>query len=468
MASKKELLQAQTWMRRRLLTAFTSGAPGGRELEPAAPTRGLVTGLVLAALVLGGSYAAGLFDRGLPDGWDDGRIVLVQDNAARYVTADGDLVPVPNMATARLLVPPGSEIITVSADLVADVHRRGAVGIVGAPDSLPALTAMVPDGWLACVAADGGTLTQVLAGEMPDGAGSPGATTGPAGSGSAPDGPSALVSVAAVADGDRSLYLVQDGVRYAVPDTAESVGVLRALGYTPEDAVPVEARWLALFGEGQELVPFTLPQAGEPVPGALANLPGATVGSVLEVGQGAYLVLADGELARLSPFADALYATGSGGLLGRIAVTPAQVASVPEVPVEESPLPRTWPVRLAVPVADGSVPCARLDVGGFTSWLEAGAPRPTGGVEVTPGAGAVALFTSSTDSASGPVRYVDENGVAYPVVDSPAGDVAAALTRLFGEGAGAVPVPYAWGDLFPSGPTLSISAAGTAIAPEGS
>ncbi|MBN8882449.1 MAG: type VII secretion protein EccB, partial [Salana multivorans] len=101
MATKKELLEAQSFSRRRLLTAFTSGAPGGRELEPATPLRGLVAGIVLAALVVAGSFAAGLFNRALPDGWDNGAIILVKDNAARYVSVDGSLVPVPNMASAR-------------------------------------------------------------------------------------------------------------------------------------------------------------------------------------------------------------------------------------------------------------------------------------------------------------------------------------------------------------------------------
>ena len=39
MASKRELVEAHSYNRRRLVTAFLSGAPGGREVEPAKPGR---------------------------------------------------------------------------------------------------------------------------------------------------------------------------------------------------------------------------------------------------------------------------------------------------------------------------------------------------------------------------------------------------------------------------------------------
>ena len=59
MASKQELIQAHRFSRRRLLTAFTSGAPGGRELAPAKPLRGVVVGLALAVLTAVGTLVVG-------------------------------------------------------------------------------------------------------------------------------------------------------------------------------------------------------------------------------------------------------------------------------------------------------------------------------------------------------------------------------------------------------------------------
>ncbi len=52
MSSKKDLVEAHSFNRRRLITAFVSGAPGGREVEPVRYGRTLVGGLVLALLIV--------------------------------------------------------------------------------------------------------------------------------------------------------------------------------------------------------------------------------------------------------------------------------------------------------------------------------------------------------------------------------------------------------------------------------
>ena len=59
MATKTDLVEAYSFSRRRLVTAFVSGAPGGREVEPARPGRALVGGLALALLVVAGGAVTG-------------------------------------------------------------------------------------------------------------------------------------------------------------------------------------------------------------------------------------------------------------------------------------------------------------------------------------------------------------------------------------------------------------------------
>jgi len=49
--SRKDLLEAQAFTRRRLLAALVSGAPGGREPEPTGTGRALLGGVVVAVLV---------------------------------------------------------------------------------------------------------------------------------------------------------------------------------------------------------------------------------------------------------------------------------------------------------------------------------------------------------------------------------------------------------------------------------
>ena len=61
MATKKDLVEAYSFSRRRLVTAFVSGAPGGREVEPARPGRTIVGGLALAVLLIAGAAIAGIF-----------------------------------------------------------------------------------------------------------------------------------------------------------------------------------------------------------------------------------------------------------------------------------------------------------------------------------------------------------------------------------------------------------------------
>lgn len=51
MTSRKDLLEAQAFTRRRLLTVLVGGAPDGREPEPAATVRALLGGAVVAVLV---------------------------------------------------------------------------------------------------------------------------------------------------------------------------------------------------------------------------------------------------------------------------------------------------------------------------------------------------------------------------------------------------------------------------------
>jgi hypothetical protein len=137
-ASKRDLVEAQTYSRRRLLTAFTSGAPGGRELEPTKPLRGVVAGVSLSVLLVLGSLGFGLLSPTLPDGWDDQSLVIVEGDGSRYVGIQGTLHPVLNVTSARLVLDSGSfHVVDVSEDDITDAPRGATIGIAGAPDELP-------------------------------------------------------------------------------------------------------------------------------------------------------------------------------------------------------------------------------------------------------------------------------------------------------------------------------------------
>ena len=60
MATRRDLAQAHAFDRRRLVTAFRSGAPGGREVEPAHTGRALAGGVGLGLLLIGAAVVRGV------------------------------------------------------------------------------------------------------------------------------------------------------------------------------------------------------------------------------------------------------------------------------------------------------------------------------------------------------------------------------------------------------------------------
>src|SRR5829696_3192439 len=107
MASKRDLVEAHSFNRSRLVTAFLSGAPGGREVEPARYGRTLVGGVVLAGLLLAGAAVSGKLSQPVDKDWlDPGVMVVGKESGSRFLPGDkknvGTLYPVLNTASARL------------------------------------------------------------------------------------------------------------------------------------------------------------------------------------------------------------------------------------------------------------------------------------------------------------------------------------------------------------------------------
>ena len=105
MATKKDLVEAQSFAKRRLTTAFVAGAPGGREVEPNNPLKAIIGGVALSVVLILGSLAFGWFKSSLPDDWGNDRLVIAKQSGARYVSIKKVLHPVINTTSARLLIP---------------------------------------------------------------------------------------------------------------------------------------------------------------------------------------------------------------------------------------------------------------------------------------------------------------------------------------------------------------------------
>lgn len=432
MASKKDLLDAQSFSRRRLLTAFTSGAPGGKELEPARPLRAVATGVALAVMVVLGGLFYGLMRPGLADGWDNNTVILVKDSGARYLSIDGTLYPVLNATSARLLVPSGEyRVITVDASAIKNVPVAPTVGILGAPDDLPDASSLVGDGWTACPA---GQTTAV----------------------SLPGSASATTSIdAALVTSDDALYVVVGSYRYPVDSGSDDV--LRQLGLTGVRAVPVDSRWLNLFQAGSPLAPLVIEGAGDNT--GNANLP---VGAVVHPQGSAdrFVITADHELAPISDLAYQLYFLGTGIRLGgEREVTPGEIASLPTA--NQRAGAADWPTGELRPLQDGSSPCALLthDARGLalTTLAVTTSPPAQGGITITPHAGALVLATGQGAQTIGEIHVIDDSGTSFAV---PHADDEI-LARLGYTTDHIAQVPLVWTEFFPAGPPLTVEAAGT-------
>ena len=108
-ATKKDLVEAHSFSRRRLVTAFVCGAPGGREVEPVRPGRVLIGGIALSVLLLAGAAIAGFLVGRPNSAWlENGSFVISKETGERYVVLRGGDDPllqrVPNYLSAQLLL----------------------------------------------------------------------------------------------------------------------------------------------------------------------------------------------------------------------------------------------------------------------------------------------------------------------------------------------------------------------------
>ncbi|WP_029144849.1 type VII secretion protein EccB [Microbacterium luticocti] len=436
MATKADLIQAQSFSQRRLLTAFVSGAPGGKELEPAKPLRAVIAAIALSIALIAVGAFWGFIQPGLPQGWQNGRLVLAKDTGARYVTVDGTLHPVVNTASARLLIPAKDfTVISTDQSQLDGVPLGSTLGIVGAPDALPAASALVGDGWTACVTDAAAVSTRI----------------GGTGAAAATD------AAVLVRTGD-DLFVVAGHTRYPVHGTHIDA-VLRAAGITSSTPRNVPASWINLFDPGTELAPITV-GTGHPV-----GTSGLASGEVVHIAQTAenerFLITDAGELAALSPLAWQLYQLGDGPSVH--APTEVSAAQVSGLPTARTPAGGAdWPKQGFTALAGDQRACALLTHDGQAPQTVLAA-QPTSaeaaaGVQVKGGSGALVEAGAGAGS-SRMLTLIDATGTAFALPGADAETVA----RL-GYGSDDVrTIEAGWIDLLPAGPALSTEAAGKTV-----
>ena len=457
MATKKDLVEAYSFSRRRLVTAFLSGAPGGREVEPSRPGRTVVGGLALAVLLVAGGAIASVLASRTPEDWNQvGLVVTRGDQPATYVILEEDdppeLVPVINITSAQLIL--GADVKATSVDQeVVDEETPGIpIGILGAPQTLPRPDRFIESGWTACTDDGVGIAVDVSEEEKVQ------RTTTQA---------IVVQSVGAhwlIATSNSGEGKLQRAYRYPISED-ESDQLLVNFHLGPRaGAISVPQEWLALFPEGGAIGPagFGVPRFGQPAQNS--PVPGARVGDYIVLGEGGAMVV-DGGFQALDTFALAV--------LQNITVRdgPTQLeGGAPQGYDQSDHLASHWPDTELKPL--NSAPCAQLDVAAGQVprvWL---AGSPTGDAEspaqgsegaipddqrnVTLDRGHAAFVQVGTwdETESDSTVVVDPLGKAYPLVGGPI-----TLEKLGYDLSTAPLVPDEWAGLFDEGVALSTSAA---------
>jgi type VII secretion protein EccB len=465
MKSRKDQVQAYFFVVGRLAAAVTHGKPDVLESPSKRMTTGTVLGFVLAAVIMG---VFGIFGMFVPSGGDsswrqEGALVMDKTSGARYVYLGGQLRPVLNYSSARLVsAESGGKITSVSPGALAGTPVGPAIGIAGAPDSLPAPDKVDAGPWTVCVQGattpSGAAVITLLLGH-------------PAGT-ALGDGQAFLVSVPGGA-----LYLVSRGKRFHVPGSA----VAAALGYGALHPFDVPPAWLNTLPQGPDLTAPAVAGIGEP--GPVIEGRQSLVGQVYRVRNPVidteqdYLVRRDG-LAVLSRTGAALLLAAPGtrqaypdGAIEPVRVGPEALtglpvaasagiaAELPPVPPEVVSPPAGWqPCVRQTPVTGGAaVPVAELVPGDRV--VRASVPLGTHQAGMTadrvaiPAGRGVLAHDVPAPGAGGVTYLVTEAGEKFPLAD------AETVSALGYTAAAAVPVPVPLLDLLPTGPLLSGDAA---------
>jgi type VII secretion protein EccB len=477
MQSKRDQVQAHTFMMSRLTSGMLLANPDAPESPLSRTSRGVVFGLIVGVLISAGALVFGLISPGGNESWKSAKSLVVNsDTGARYLYVHGRLRPVRNYATALLVG--GGKLQT------SDVHTaslRGTpigapIGIPSAPDSVPARGDLDSAPWQVCstvkdTQTDSTSSTRTAATTLVAGAPADGQGVG-SGRGLLVRGP------------DKVTYLVWRGERMKLDKAS---GAATSLGYGSVTPRPVSAAFLDALVPGSPLTPPPVPGQGHPGPSLGGR--SSTVGQVFQVrvpgSAPQYYLLRSAGLEPLTSTQAALVlgdpATRQKAYHGsspHATVLGADSLKAHQAPGSEgrSPVAGGLPISPPKPasVPSGSSACARVQSGHggtkvTTSLLPKSALRPVAqtpsenvtpaclrvdATVVRPGHGALVRALSASGTTVGNTTYlVTDSGAKYRVPSAPALE----SLKYSQRDVQAVPSPLL--SMLPSGPDLNPSAA---------
>ncbi|WP_052412216.1 type VII secretion protein EccB [Streptomyces mutabilis] len=493
MQSKRDQVHAHSFMMGRLSSGLLTADPDAPESPLGRTTRGVVFGVLVTVLIGAGTVVYGLLRPGGNDSWRDGEhLVVNRDTGARYLWTgtDGVLHPVRNFASARLIGGPDLPTADVRTASLADVPVGAAVGIPGAPESLPGPDRLDAGAWHMCVTGPAGALPDTSGTGADTGVDQPGNTTlvagAPVGAGDVESDRGVLVS-----GPDGTEYLVWRGSRLQLDSASDA---RNALGYGSEEPVPVSAAFLDALAPGPALKPPEVPGRGEEGPEIGGE--SSRIGQLYEVsvpgGGSTYHLLREDGMVPLTRLGAALVlgdpATQKDAYQGRSPEVrtvgtdalrehrskdagTAVSAGLPDAPPVPQSVPRGTALCAQVEGDDGGarissvlVPLTRLAPvavsQGTDQPLEA-ACVPADATVVRSGRGALVRALHASGAAHAGTTYlVAENGVKYRVPDENALE---ALGYAVSD-VGSMPAPLL--AALPTGADLDPAAASGDVEPE--
>ncbi|GLY28937.1 type VII secretion protein EccB [Kineosporia sp. NBRC 101731] len=476
--NRRDQVQAHTFMVGRLQSALLKAEPDLATPPLRRTGSGLLIGGVLCLLAVGGIAVYSAISPGGATSWQAAGVLTVdKTTGTSYVWASDKLYPVLNQASAKLLLGKNMTVKSVTSSSLEGVRRGPAIGIAGAPETLPT-DRVSSDAWEVC------------------------ATTTVTGTGDTRPATSLRIGFAALSTPLRSdqavLVRTTGGTRYLITGGQRlkltKNWVPRALGLDDAATLDVTTSWIDTLPTGPDLPQPTGTKPGGKGP-VLAGVR-TTAGQVVVVhttgsADRYYLVTKTGlqtitETAAAIVLGDPATAAAYGkNPVHAVSLSPAALglATVSEAPSWQSHLP-TRPMALADTGAS-AMPCARakptnsmvdvdvvtvprvaavsspaLEATSVTSNPAQGKPKPTESaaaadqVDIAAGAGLLARTLPAPGVPGAGLYLITEDGAKYPVAST---DAAQALGYAEDR---ATAVPANLLELLPTGPVLSLLGSG--------
>ncbi|TDD61783.1 type VII secretion protein EccB [Kribbella antibiotica] len=442
MATRKDQLHSHQFLGQRMVSALVTGETDPEQPPFRRPFLAAIGGLVIALIALAVVAVYGLVVPGGNKAWQAGDAVIVEkETGTRYVFLSGRLHPVANYASAVLALGKKAEARRVSQRSLQGAPRGPRIGILDAPDALPAAKQLLVGAWTLCSQ------------PMLDQTGEP-TSESVLLVGSQPLAAKPLATGALLVDviGTRDKYLIANGFRYQVDKT---IAVQAGLTLGAETSVHVGQAFVNGLPEGQPLTPLRLAGLGKPssaVPGRKSRIGEVFMVRSMSGSRQYYVAIADrlvmmSELQAAIQLAYTPMKAAYGGKAPTVReLNPTSLGRVqppadPMTAGTDGRLPQSRP-DFAKPGNDSTV-CAVYAPGSAVPTILVDAqlpPRdpamitPKRGPEgtaladrvvVPPGTAAVAEVMPSTRTPAGTLVVVTDVGRAYPLIDPD-------LLKLFG------------------------------------